>query len=510
LKILVIGSGAREHALAWALRRSPGSPALFVAPGNAGTSTVAENVPLAADDLAALVEFARREAIDLTVVGPEGPLMLGIVDRFREAGLDCYGPMRAAARLEGSKAFAKEFMQRHGIPTARFAVFDDATAAREFARELGAPVVIKADGLAAGKGVVVAPDLDTAFAAIDDMLVAGRFGASGRRVVVEEFVAGEEVSVHAVCAGASGVLLCSQDHKRALDGDRGPNTGGMGAIAPVPWITPADMARVRDTVITPVLKGMQAEGAPFTGTLYAGLMWTPAGPKVLEFNVRFGDPETEVLMPLMGGDVAGFLRDAARGTIPSRVETRAGSAAAIVVAARGYPDHPETGVPVEGLDEIDSASVVFHGGTRASEGRIFSSGGRILAVSAYGEDLRRALDAAWPACAASGSRAPSIAATSDDVTFNQPKGRTDKWQNHRASPSCWAARTTKAISRRPPICSIASASTGSSRCSPRTASPRRCTSTCAPATREPPGCSSRRRDCPPRFPASSAPSRRAP
>jgi phosphoribosylamine--glycine ligase len=359
LKILVIGSGAREHALAWALRQSPGSPAVFVAPGNAGTSTVAENVPLAADALAGLVSFAQREKIDLTVVGPEGPLMLGIVDRFREAGLDCYGPTRAAARLEGSKAFAKEFMQRHGIPTARFAVFDDAHAARDFARKLGAPVVIKADGLAAGKGVVVAPDLETAFGAIDDMLVAGRFGPSGRRVVVEEFLDGEEVSVHAVCAGTDSVLLpSSQDHKRALDGDRGPNTGGMGAIAPVPWITSTDMERIRATVITPVLAGMQAEGAPFTGTLYAGLMWTRAGAKVLEFNVRFGDPETEVLMPLMGGNVAAFLHDAARGKIPSRVETRAGSAAAVVVAARGYPEHAETGVAIEGLDEIRGDDVV--------------------------------------------------------------------------------------------------------------------------------------------------------
>jgi phosphoribosylamine--glycine ligase len=399
LKILVIGSGAREHALAWALRRSPGAPQVFVAPGNAGTSGVAQNVAIAADDLAGLVEFARKESIELTVVGPEGPLMLGVVDRFREAGLACYGPTRAAARLEGSKAFAKEFMHRHRIPTARFAVFEDPKAAKEFARELGAPVVVKADGLAAGKGVVVAPDLDTAYTAIDDMLVAGKFGASGHRVVVEEFVEGEEVSVHAVCAGTRSVLLpSSQDHKRALDDDRGPNTGGMGAIAPVPWITPAQMAYVRDTVITPVLEGMHADGAPFTGTLYAGLMWTPNGPKVLEFNVRFGDPETEVLMPMLSGDVAAFLLDAARGDIPSRVDTHDGSAVAIVIAARGYPDHPETGAPIEGLGEIRGDNVVaFHGGTRRDDGRIVSSGGRILAVSARAGSLRGALDAAYDA-----------------------------------------------------------------------------------------------------------------
>ena len=399
MKILVIGAGAREHALAWALKRSPGVTRVFVAPGNAGTATVAENVAIAADDLAALVTFARREAVDLTVVGPEGPLMLGIVDRVRDAGLDCFGPTRAAARLEGSKAFANEFMQRHGIPTAKFAVFEDATAAKAFARELGAPVVIKADGLAAGKGVVVADDLDTALRAIDDMLVEGRFGASGHRIVVEEFLQGEEVSVHAVCAGTDSVLLpSSQDHKRAHDGDQGPNTGGMGAIAPVPWITAADLEHVRNTVITPVLKGMHDEGATFTGTLYAGLMWTAAGPRVLEFNVRFGDPETEVLMPLLDGNVAKFLHDAARGTIPSRVPTRTGSAAAIVVAARGYPDHPETGAPIDGLHGIDRDDVVvFHGGTRADAGRVVSSGGRILAVSARAGDLRAALDLAYDA-----------------------------------------------------------------------------------------------------------------
>jgi len=397
LKVLVIGSGAREHALAWALHRSQGVTGVFVAPGNAGTATVAKNIPIKADDLSGLVEFARAETIDLTVVGPEGPLMLGVVDRFREEGLACYGPTRAAARLEGSKAFAKDFMRRHGIPTAEFAVFDDAPAAKQFARKLGAPLVVKADGLAAGKGVVVAASLAEAEQAIDDMLVGGRFGASGHRVVVEEFLEGEEVSVHAVCAGGSAVLLpSSQDHKRAHDNDRGPNTGGMGAIAPVPWITPADLERVRTTVIEPVLAGMQTEGAPFTGTLYAGLMWTSAGAKVLEFNVRFGDPETEVLMPLMGDNVAAFLLNAARGNLPARFEPRAGSAAAVVVAAGGYPENPRTGDPIDGLDDIRAGNVVaFHGGTREDHGRIVSSGGRILAVSAWAGDLPGAINAAY-------------------------------------------------------------------------------------------------------------------
>jgi phosphoribosylamine--glycine ligase len=397
LRILVIGSGAREHALAWALRRSPRVKEVLIAPGNAGTISLGRNVAIAAVDVPALLAFARKEAIDLTVIGPEGPLILGIVDRFREAGLACYGPTAAAARLEGSKAFAKEFMRRHRIPTAAFAVFEDATAAKEYARERGVPLVVKADGLAAGKGVVVASTLEIADAAIDEMLVSGRFGQSGRRVVIEEFLEGEEVSVHAVCAGTNAVLLpSSQDHKRALDGDQGPNTGGMGAIAPVPWITPADMDRVRETVIIPVLAGMQAEGTPFTGTLYAGIMWTHSGPKVLEFNVRFGDPETEVLMPLFAGDFASFLMEAAAGRIPERIDVRPGSAAAVVVAARGYPEQAETGVVIEGLNEIPGDhTIAFHGGTRARAKETVSAGGRILAVSAWAGDLRRAIEAAY-------------------------------------------------------------------------------------------------------------------
>jgi phosphoribosylamine--glycine ligase len=290
-------------------------------------------------------------------------------------------------------------MLRHGIPTAKFAVFDDASAAKKFVRTLGAPVVVKADGLAAGKGVVVAGQVKEADDAIDDMLVAKRFGESGNRVVVEEFLEGEEVSVHAVCAGAGAVVLpSSQDHKRAYDDDQGPNTGGMGAIAPVPWVSAADLDHVRKTVVLPVLTGMQNEGAPFTGTLYVGLMWTSRGPKVLEFNVRFGDPETEALMPLFGGDVAAFLFDAAKGKIPSRIEGRAAYAAAIVIAAIGYPDKPETGTQIEGLDRVQGDSVaVFHGGTHAEGGRTLSASGRILTVSAWGDDLPHALDTAYAA-----------------------------------------------------------------------------------------------------------------
>ncbi|HKW13258.1 MAG TPA: phosphoribosylamine--glycine ligase [Candidatus Krumholzibacteria bacterium] len=399
MKVLVIGSGAREHALAWAIRRSPSVSAVFVAPGNAGTALVARNVAIKADDVAALIEFARREEIDLTVVGPEGPLMLGVVDRFRDAGLAIYGPTAAAARLEGSKAFSKHFMQRHAIPTARFDVFEEPGPAKEFARALGAPVVVKADGLAAGKGVVVASTLKEAEDAIDDMLLAKKFGAAGSRVVIEEFLQGEEVSVHAMCAGTSAVLFpSSQDHKRAYDGDCGPNTGGMGAIAPVPRVSDADLEHVRKTVIVPVLEGMQKEGAPFAGTLYAGLMWTPNGPRVLEFNVRFGDPETEALMPLLAGDVASLLLGAAQGNLPAHIETRGGSAAAVVIAAKGYPGEPETGSPVEGLNDIPQGNVaVFHGGTRTEDNKMLSTAGRILTVSGWGDDLQSALDAAYDA-----------------------------------------------------------------------------------------------------------------
>ncbi len=399
MKVLVVGSGGREHALAWAISRSRGVEALFVAPGNAGTEAVARNIDIAATDVAGLAAFAREQHIDVTVVGPEAPLNAGIVDRFRAEGLKCYGPSAAAARLEGSKAFAKEFMLRHRIPTAAFAVFDDAAAAKAFARTLPEPVVIKADGLAAGKGVIIAESHADADRAIDAMMVEKQFGESGGRVVVEEFLSGEEVSVHAICDGTRAVLLpSSQDHKRAFDGDAGPNTGGMGAIAPVPWITKDDLEHVRRTVIQPVLDGMMAEGVPFTGTLYAGLMWTGGGPKVLEFNTRFGDPETEVLMPLLAGDVAQLFLAAASGRLPEEVPVARDSAATVVVASHGYPDRYQTGFPIAGLDDAESSGpcVVFHAGTkRASGGEVVTAGGRVLAVTGRGRDLRGALDAAY-------------------------------------------------------------------------------------------------------------------
>lgn len=400
MKVLVVGSGGREHALAWAIRRSPGVDTIWIAPGNAGTPGVGENVDIAATDIDALLSFARDHKVDLTVVGPEAPLIAGIVDRFRKAKLACYGPTAAAARLEGSKAFAKDFMRRHGIPTAAFATFDDAARARAFARSLVAPVVVKADGLAAGKGVVIAATHDEADRAIDEMLLDGRFGDAGRRIVVEEFLQGEEVSVHAVCAGGKALLLPSaQDHKRAHDGDAGPNTGGMGAIAPVPWMDDAEIARVETEVIRPVLDGMAAEGTPFTGTLYAGIMWTDAGPKVLEFNARFGDPETQALMPLLiESDVCGLLASAANGRLPAKLNAAAVSVATIVVASNGYPEHARTGDAIHGLDAVDDEDTfVFHAGTRAVDGRVVTAGGRVLGVTAWAAALAEAVRCAYRA-----------------------------------------------------------------------------------------------------------------
>ena len=397
---MVVGSGGREHALAWAIRRSPRVERLWIAPGNAGTPAVGENVDIAATDIAGLVDFARRHRVDLTVIGPEAPLIAGIVDRFRDANRLCYGPTAAAARLEGSKAFAKEFMRRHRIPTAAFATFDDAALARSFARSLGAPVVVKADGLAAGKGVVIANDLEEADRAIDSMLLDHRFGEAGSRVVVEEFLRGEEVSVHAICAGEHALVLpSSQDHKRAYDNDRGPNTGGMGAIAPVPWVDQAALQRVEREIIRPVLAGMAADGTPFTGTLYAGIMWTSDGPKVLEFNTRFGDPETQALMPIVvENDVFTLFQQAAAGEIPARLVVPVMSATTIVVASKGYPEGSENDVEIRGLDLVDDDHVmVFHAGTRSSDGKVVTAGGRVLGLTAWSETLKDAVSRAYAA-----------------------------------------------------------------------------------------------------------------
>jgi len=400
VRVLIVGSGGREHALAWALARSPRVEQVFSAPGNGGTRLVGVNVDIAATDVERLVAFARDNAIDLTVVGPEAPLMAGIVDRFRDEGLVCYGPRADAARLEGSKVFAKQFMSRHGVPTAGFRVFPagEVEAAREYVSRVGAPVVVKADGLAAGKGVIVAATVEEAHKAIDDILVEGVFGAAGEKVVVEECLVGDEVSVHAICAGTRALLLpSSQDHKRVFDGDHGPNTGGMGAIAPVPSFTARDADEVRRTVIGPTLRGLVSEGIEFTGTLYAGLMRTNDGPKVLEFNVRFGDPETQVILPLVKSDLFDVLHGAATGNLPESIELwEKRSAATVVMASQGYPGSYAKGAAITGADTIhDDGVVVFHAGTARGDKGLVTSGGRVLAVSGWGGDVREALAAAY-------------------------------------------------------------------------------------------------------------------
>jgi len=398
LKALIVGSGGREHAIAWAVGRSPQVDQLYCAPGNGGTAGIGTNVPIAASAVDELAEFARNNEIDLTVVGPEAPLVDGIVDSFERARLRCFGPRRGAARLEGSKVFAKEFMSRHGVPTAAFRVFDDAEQAKSHAAAREAPMVVKADGLAAGKGVYIAESQQAAIAAIDEIMVQKKFGGAGERVIVEDCLVGQEVSVHVICAGERGFMLpSSQDHKRIHVGDKGPNTGGMGAYAPVPWFGAEECARVYDKIVEPTLKGMNAEGERFAGVLYAGLMQTAEGPMVLEFNVRFGDPETQVLLPLIKSDVFEILYRAADGELPQSMELWEGrSAATIVMAARGYPGSYEKGFAVTGTNEItrDNA-VVFHAGTVRDDRGLVTSGGRVLAVTGWNDNLRGALKIAY-------------------------------------------------------------------------------------------------------------------
>lgn len=406
MKVLVVGSGGREHALAWKLARSPRVRTVFVAPGNGGTATEpgVRNVPLT--DLDALADFAQAEEVGLTVVGPEAPLAAGIVDRFRARGLRIFGPTRAAAQLESSKAFAKEFMQRHGIPTARHASFTDAAAAHAHVREHGAPIVVKADGLAAGKGVVVAMTADEAHAAIDDMLTANTPGvqhsAEGARVVIEEFMAGEEASFIVASDGMHVVALAtSQDHKRIFDGDRGPNTGGMGAYSPAPVVTPNVHARVMREIIDPTVAGMRAEGMPFTGFLYAGLMIDAQGrPRTVEFNARLGDPEAQVLLMRLESDLLELLLAATDGRLDEaelRWDRR--YALGVVMAAHGYPAAPRRGDAIAGLPAPGAAPPdghVFHAGTeRAEDGTLRTSGGRVLCVTALGESARLARQRAY-------------------------------------------------------------------------------------------------------------------
>jgi phosphoribosylamine--glycine ligase len=402
LKLLLVGGGGREHALAWKLAQSAGVAEVLVAPGNAGTAGEAKcrNIAVAADDIAGLLALARRENVGFTVVGPEAPLAAGLVDAFAAAGLRIFGPTRAAAQVEASKAFAKDFLARHAIPTAGYRVFEEPQGALAYVEQRGAPIVVKADGLAAGKGVVVAQSLDEARQAVREMF-CGSLGHAGARVVIEDFLEGEEASYIVVAAGTRYVPLASaQDHKRIFDGDRGPNTGGMGAYSPAPVVTPAVDARVRAEVIEPTLSGLAAEGRPFTGFLYAGLMIAPDGaPRVIEFNARLGDPEAEPILLRLDSDLLALLAaavDGDPGRAPPRWKPQA--AVGVVMAAAGYPGAIRTGDAIGGLNgAFDPRVKVFHAGTALAGGEVATSGGRVLCVCALGGDVRAAQAQAYAA-----------------------------------------------------------------------------------------------------------------
>ena len=420
MKVLVVGGGGREHALAWKLSRERGVDEVLCAPGNAGIAAVARLVPVAAGDIDGLAALAEREEVGLTVVGPELPLDRGIVDLFQTRGLRVFGPSQAAAQLESSKSFAKEFMARHGIPTARYRVCVSADEARRVVAsgELGFPIVVKADGLASGKGVVVAADAEAANGAIRAAMEERQFGEAGARVVLEECLDGPEVSFFALCDGRRAVALTTaQDHKRIFDNDEGPNTGGMGAFAPSPLIGAAEHARIMREIVEPVVAGMRADGHEYRGFLYAGLMMTCAGPRVIEFNVRFGDPEAQVVIPQIDGDLAPFLAAAAGGALDAAPALRSGTQVGVVLASRGYPASSENGVPIHGLDEAAGMDdvLVFHAGTSVAPtssgcgradavagafGRtqqIVTAGGRVLTVVGRGDTYDAAIARAYGA-----------------------------------------------------------------------------------------------------------------
>ncbi|MEF3075116.1 phosphoribosylamine--glycine ligase [Methylobacter sp. Wu1] len=401
MKILIVGSGGREHALAWKAKQSTKVEQVFVAPGNAGTALEPgiENIAIAVDDIAALLDFAQKEAVGLTIIGPEVPLVAGIVDRFQEAGLKCFGPTAKAAQLEGSKSFCKDFMARHRIPTAEYQTFTDKAQALAYIQEKGAPIVVKADGLAAGKGVIVAQTVEEANAAVEDMLSGNVFGEAGHRVVIEEFLAGEEASFIVIADGKHALpMATSQDHKARDNGDKGPNTGGMGAYSPAPVVTSEIHARVMREVIEPTLKGMTADGQPYTGFLYAGLMIGHDGSvKVLEYNCRFGDPETQPIMMRLKSDLVELCEAALAGEL-NKVETDWDERAAlgVVLAAGGYPDAYRKGDVISGLPAQESEDrKVFHAGTQQVDGKIVTAGGRVLCACALGRDIQEAQSKAY-------------------------------------------------------------------------------------------------------------------
>lgn len=401
MKILIIGSGGREHTLAWKIAQSPLVNKLYCAPGNAGTKMVAENVPIEADNLKALLKFAKEQKIDLTIVGPEAPLVLGLVDLFEKQGLKVYGPSQAAAQLEGSKIFSKEKMQKYGVPTASFKVFDNPQEAYDYCCKQSFPLVVKADGLAAGKGVVIAKDLEEVEEAIQDMMVKKIFGEAGERILIEECLKGEEASILAFCDGKNVIsMVSSQDHKRIFDNDQGPNTGGMGAYSPAPVVTDEVMRFAQEKVLQPMVTGMAKDGIPYKGILYAGLMLTEKGPQVLEFNCRFGDPETQAVLPRLKSDLIPILLAGCEGRLNEvQLDWNEKTTVCVVLASKGYPGSYEKGREIKGLEVARQFEdvVIFHAGTKEEDNKILTSGGRVLGVTAFGNTIRDAINLAYQA-----------------------------------------------------------------------------------------------------------------
>ncbi len=401
MQVLVIGGGGREHALVWKIKQSSRVQKIFCAPGNAGTAEIAENLPIAADDIDSLLKFAVENDIGLTVVGPEQPLVKGIVDQFEGKGLRIFGPNARAAELEGSKSFSKDIMKKYGLPTAEYKTFNSADSARNYIESKNCPLVVKADGLAAGKGVLLCQTADEALAAVDSIMGERSFGEAGDQIVIEEFLEGEEVSLLAFSDGQTVLLMDSaQDHKAAYDGDKGPNTGGMGAYSPAPVFTETMRQKVRDKIMLPMIRAMQQEGRPYKGILYAGLMLTKTGPQILEFNARFGDPETQPLLVRMDSDIIPIFEACIDGTLDKcPLQWKNESSVCVVMAAKGYPNSYEKGKPISGLKDANALPgvAVFHAGTKEQDGEVLTHGGRVLGVTAIGEDTATAISRAYEA-----------------------------------------------------------------------------------------------------------------
>lgn len=399
LRVLIVGSGGREHALAWKLAQSPRISQLYCAPGNAGINQIAACIPFKSEDLDWIVNWAKKTKIDLVVVGPELPLTLGLVDRLEAEGIKAFGPTARAAEIEGSKAFSKDLMKKYQVPTAQYEVFTEAEKAKNYAQRFKGPWVVKADGLAAGKGVLICRTIEETYSAIDQVLVEHSFGSAGDKLIIEEFLAGEELSLMAFCDGTTVVpMVSAQDHKRVYDNDQGPNTGGMGAYSPAPIAVPEMVSKVQQDILEPVVRAMRLEGRPFKGVLYAGLMITAWGPKVLEFNARFGDPETQVVLPRLENDLTDVILAVIEGELAKiELKWKPEACVTVVMASEGYPGNYPKGIPIRGLEQVPEEVLVFHSGTAQEGDKFVTSGGRVLAVTAMGNGIEAAVNTAYRA-----------------------------------------------------------------------------------------------------------------